>query len=131
MATKAEQTTNAAETPTPQPKTAADLVGEIGTLTYPRAIAAFGEQNAVHVMKEVARIGGHGIFEEAELRHPLFGGLAMPHPDSIAKPNKADFDKLPEPEFYYQAALEDHATLRRKAADDRAAINDLFNQFKK
>jgi hypothetical protein len=109
----------------------ADLVTEIGTLTYPRAVAAFGKDNALSVMRQVAEIGGHGMFEDAHFLSPLFGGLGMPDPEKVIKPQKEDFDHLPEGEFYFQAAMEDFAGLQKTAAGNREKINELFNSFKK
>lgn len=102
------------------------LVDEIGTLTYPRAVKYFGEEKAIEVMQKVAELGGHGAFEPAELSSPLFGGLAMPSPDKIAKPAKADFAKFPEAEFYYQAALEEHAALQAASSAARKAIAEYM-----
>lgn len=118
-----------AATSTAKPKMA-DLVSEIGTLTYPRAVTAFGKDKALEVMHKVAAIGGHGLFEDADFLSPLFGGLAMPSPDKVIKPVKENFDHLPEAEFYFQAALEEYAELQDKAAASRVAINELYNSMK-
>jgi hypothetical protein len=107
-----------------------DLVTEIGTLTYPRAVQHFGKDRAIDVMQRVAAIGGHGLFEENELKSPLFGGLAMPSPDTVIAPRRADFDKLPEAEFYYQAAMEDFEVMKVRAGNDRKAINALYSDLK-
>lgn len=118
--------------PTPDEKAEAkpDLVTEIGTLTYPRAVTAFGKDKALDVMHKVAAIGGHGLFEDADFLSPLFGGLAMPSPDKVIKPVKENFAHLPEAEFYYQAALEEYSDLQDKAASSRVAINELYNSMK-
>lgn len=108
----------------------ADLVSEIGTLTYPRAVAAFGKDRALEVMHKVAEIGGHGMFEDSHFTSPLFGGLAMPSPDKVIKPREEDFAHLPEASFHYQAALEDYQVTREQAAANRAAINDLYAGLK-
>lgn len=122
-----------AKTPTVAPKTETktDLVAEIGTLTYPRAVAAFGKDLAIPVMQRVAYLGGHGMFEESHFKSPLFGGLAMPSPDKIPAPKMENFAHLPEAEFYFQAALEDHEESKTKAVDARAAINEYYAGLKK
>jgi hypothetical protein len=114
---------NANSTPATEKK---DLVSEIGTLTYPRAVQNFGKEKAIEVMRKVAEIGGHGMFEDVHFMSPLFGGLAMPHPDKIAKPEKAQFAHLPEGEFYFQSAMEEYEGFRQRAIADRAAINDFY-----
>lgn len=118
----------AGQTSAPAKNEKADLVSEIGTLTYPRAVAAFGKGNALRVMHQVAEIGGHGLFEDAHFLSPLFGGLGMPNPEKVIKPKKEDFEHLPEGEFYYQAALEGVGDLQKTAAENREKVNDLFNE---
>jgi hypothetical protein len=119
------------ESPSPaKAEKAVDLVTEIGTLTYPRAVQHFGKDRAIDAMQRVAAIGGHGLFEEDELKSPLFGGLAMPSPDTVIAPRRADFDKLPEAEFYYQAAMEDFEVMKTTAGKNRKAINDLYTSLK-
>lgn len=116
----------------PKEPTAAkvDLVTEIGTLTYPRAVAAFGKDRAIEVMHKVAALGGHGMFEDSHFKSPLFGGLAMPSPDRIPAPRAEEFSHLPEAEFYFQAALEEFEEKKSKAVDARAAINDYYASVK-
>ena len=109
---------------------AVDLVTEIGTLTYPRAVAAFGKDRAIEVMHKVAALGGHGMFEDSHFKSPLFGGLAMPSPDRIPAPRAEEFSHLPEAEFYFQAALEEFEEKKSKAVDARAAINDYYASVK-
>ncbi len=113
-----------------KPKAKPDLVTEIGTLTYPRAVAAFGKDQALKAMHSVAAIGGHGLFEDSDFISPMFGGLAMPSPDKVLKPTKEQFAHLPEAEFYFQAAVEEYAELQAKATDSREKINELFNSLK-
>lgn len=117
-------------TPAPTAKPKVDLVTEIGTLTYPRACAAFGKDKAIEVMNKVASLGGHGMFEESHFKSPLFGGLAMPGPEKIPAPRAEDFSHLPEAEFYYQAALEEYEENKLKAVDARAAINEYYSSLK-
>jgi hypothetical protein len=120
------------ETPNPPAAKAekVDLITEIGTLTYPRAVAHFGKDRAIDVMQRVAAIGGHGLFDENELKSPLFGGLAMPSPEKVMAPKKEDFAHLPEADFYFQAAVEDYEEQKTKAAESRAAINTLYTSLK-
>lgn len=120
--------TDAAESDKKPGRTA--LIDEIGTLTYPRAVAAFGKDRAIGVMHKVAAIGGHGMFEEDHFKSPLFGGLAMPSPDSVVKPRKEAFAHLPEADFYFQSALEDYEVTREQAAAARTEINEYFNSLK-
>lgn len=117
-------------TPAPAAKPKADLVTEIGTLTYPRAVANFGKDRAIEVMNKVASLGGHGMFEESHFKSPLFGGLAMPGPEKIPVPKKEEFAHLPEAEFYFQAALEEYEENKAKAVDARAAINEYYAGLK-
>jgi len=117
-------------TPPAAPAKKADIVSEIGTLTYPRAVQNFGKDLALSIMHQVAAIGGHGLFEDSDFQSPLFGGLAMPSPDKVIRPEKADFAHLPEAEFHYQAALEQYEELKEKAAANRVAINDLYHSVK-
>lgn len=119
------------ETPTQPVSKKKDLVSEIGTLTYPRAVINFGKDDALTVMHKVAEIGGHGLFEDKEFTSMLFGGLQMPSAEVIAKPVKADYAKFPEGEFYFQAAMEEYEETCKKAVENRAAINELFNSYKK
>src|SRR5437762_7441379 len=72
-----------------------DLVSEIGTLTYPRAVQQFGKENALAVLHRVAEIGGHGKFEDSDFLSPLFGGLQMPAGHSVTKPEKDAIAHLP------------------------------------
>jgi hypothetical protein len=109
---------------------ASDLVTEIGTLTYPRAVQRFGKENALAAMREVARIGGHGDFSDEELTHPLFGGLQMPDPEKVIEPRKEDFAKLPEGEFHYQAAVEEAEAVKKQAVANRKAINKYYKSLK-
>lgn len=118
--------TNLATPPTKK----SDLVSEIGTLTYPRAVERFGKDKAISVLHQVAAIGGHGLFEDSDFLSPMFGGLAMPAPEKVIRPEKSAFAHLPEPEFHFQAALEEYETLKEKAAANRAAINDLYHNLK-
>ncbi len=111
------------------PAKKADLVAEIGTLTYPKAVRYFGD-NALEVMKQTAAIGGHGLFEEGEFTSPVFGGLAMPN-KNVAMPDKASYANLPDADFWFAEA-------KRKAEDAALtvetrynAINELFHRFKK
>lgn len=106
-----------------------DLVTEIGTLTYPRAVEHFGKERAFEVMKKVAEIGGHGLFTEDDFTSPLFGGLGMPNPDQVIKARREDFVG-PEAEFYFQAALEDYEVLKEQATANRVAINDYYLSLK-
>lgn len=112
------------------PASKTPLVDEIGTLTYPRAVQRFGKERAIAVMQKVAELGGHGMFEEAELKSPLFGGLAMPSSETTKPPQKVDFEALPESEFWYQSALEEFEDLKKKATDRRLAINKYFAGLK-
>ena len=107
-----------------------DLVSEIGTLTYPRAVQNFGKDKALKVLHTVAEIGGHGMFEDSYFLSPLFGGLQMPDPDKIAKPQKEDFAGRVDGDFWFQAALEEYETVRKQAVANRAAINDFYNEVK-
>ncbi len=116
---------------TPTKVTNIDIVDAVGTLTFAKAVQNFGKEKALFAMKEVARIGGHGLFDDNELMHPLFGGLAMPHPDSVIKPEKADFAGKPEADFYYSAAVEEYEKLRVITAENRKAIGQLFEDLKK
>ena len=118
------------ETPTPPASKKKDLVSEIGTLTYPRAVQNFGKENALKVMHKVAELGGHGMFEDVHFTSPLFGGLAMPSPEAVKPPQKIEFAHLPEADFWFQAALEEYEENKKKAVDVRAAINDFFNEVK-
>lgn len=123
--------TNKENTPPAAAKAAkGDLVTEIGTLTYPRAVQNFGKERAIEVMQKVAEIGGHGLFDETQLTSPLFGGLAMPAPDKVIKPRKEDFAHLPEADFYFDAAMEDYKVLQEQAAANRVAINDYYLSLK-
>lgn len=116
---------------TPEPKApTGDLIDEIGTLTYPRAVAAFGKDKAIEAMKKVAEIGGHGLFEEDHFKSPLFGGLAMPSPDSVIKPRKEDFDHLPESDFYFQQALDEYEITKEQASMARSQINEYYAGLK-
>lgn len=110
----------------PAAKAKADLVAEIGTLTYPRACAHFGKEKALEVMHKVAEIGGHGMFEDVHFMSPVFGGLQMPSPEVVGKPDKAEYDKMPEGEFWYQSALEEYEAAKADAIVKRAAINDFY-----
>lgn len=112
------------------PKAKVDMVADIGTLTYPRAVAAFGKDKALSVLHQVAAIGGHGMFEDSDFLSPLFGGLAMPSPEKVIKPLKENFAHLPEAEFYFQAALEEYEDFKLQAAANREAINDLYLSLK-
>jgi hypothetical protein len=108
----------------------ANTVDSIGTLTYPRACTAFGKDRAVEVMQKVASIGGHGSFGSEELMSPLFGGLMMPSPDVVKPPTKADYDYLPDADFWFQAGLEEFETNKTNAAAARAAINEYYASLK-
>jgi hypothetical protein len=119
---------DAAANSTPASKT--PLVDEIGTLTYPRAVQRFGKDKAIAVMHKVAEIGGHGMFEEAEFKSPLFGGLGMPSPENTKPPQKMDYEHLPESEFWYQSALEEFEGKKKDAADRRLAINKYYASLK-
>jgi hypothetical protein len=132
MATEDTKTKDAAAKPVglAQEKTKGDLVSEIGTLTYPRAVQHFGKENALAAMHKVAAIGGHGLFEDAHFTSPLFGGLAMPSPDSVIKPRKEDFAHLPEGDFYFDAAVEEYEANKEKASSARAEINEYFQTLK-
>lgn len=107
-----------------------DLVGKIGTLTYPRAAQNFGKENALKVMHEVARIGGHGMFEDAHFLSPLFGGLAMPSPETVRPPQRSEFNHLPEADFWFEAALEEFEENKLKANAARAEINEYYASLK-
>lgn len=117
------------EQPTPSKKKA-DLVTEIGTLTYPRAVQHFGKDKALQVLHKVAEIGGHGMFEDSYFLSPLFGGLQMPDPAKVSVPNKADFAGRPDGEFWYQAALEETEEIKKQASANRDAINDYYHEVK-
>jgi hypothetical protein len=118
----------------PAPERAPDisLIDQIGTLTYPRAVANFGEANALAAMREVARIGGHGEFDDAHFMSPLFGGLAMPDPAKIPEPKKEEFASLtPEnQEFYFGKALEEWEKNKQRAIGDREKINAYYSSLK-
>jgi hypothetical protein len=121
------------ESPSPaKAEKAVDLVTEIGTLTYPRAVQHFGKDRAIDAMQRVAAIGGHGLFEEDELKSPLFGGLAMPSPDTVIKLRvKRILISCPKADFYYHAAMEDFEEHENHMpAESRAAINDLYASLK-
>jgi hypothetical protein len=64
-------------------------------------------------MHKVAALGGHGMFVDDEFKSPIFGGLAMPSPDVVKPPAKADYAHLPDSDFYYQAALEEYEDEQR------------------
>jgi hypothetical protein len=116
----------------PQQQQSADLAAQIGTITYARAAARFGKERALAVMKRVAEIGGHGHFEDEELTSPMFGGLAMPNPETVAKPEKEEFASIPDEdarEFYYQEALGQYKLHREKASADLAKINEYYNSL--
>ena len=119
------------ETPTQPVSKKKDLVSEIGTLTYPRAVQTFGKENALAVMHKVAEIGGHGMFEDVHFMSPIFGGLSMPSPETVRPPQKFEYAHLPESDFWFQAALEEYEENKKKAVDVRAAINDFYNEVKK
>lgn len=127
MATNTETAKDAAKT---SAATDLPLIDQIGTLTYPRAVQHFDKSNALAAMKEVARIGGHGMFEDDQLTSPLFGGLAMPDPATIPEPKKEEFAALPEADFHFQAALEVFETSKKKASADRQAINRYYKSLK-
>lgn len=115
----------------PAPAAPADLVTQIGTLTYPRAVENFGKDRAVAVIQQVALIGGHGFFDEAEIKSPLFGGLAMPDPAKVMAPRDEEFPAtMPDREFHIAAAHEEYEGFKKKAAADRAKINEFFNTLK-
>lgn len=114
------------ETKAPEPL----LIDQIGTLTYPRAVQHFGKDNALAAMKRVAEIGGHGLFDDAQLTAPLFGGLAMPDPAKIAEPKKEEFAHLPEADFHFQAAVEKWEADKKRAVDDRQKINEYYKSLK-
>lgn len=119
------------ETPTPAAKSKkADLVSEIGTLTYPRAVQHFGKDRALQVLHKVAEIGGHGMFEDSYFLSPLFGGLQMPDPSKVAVPQKSDYANRPEGEFWYQSALEETEKIKQQASANRDAINDYYHEVK-
>lgn len=68
----------AEETKTETKSAAVDYAKKIGgTLTLAKAEEVFGKAHAIEAMKSFAVAGGHGQFDESELRAPLFGGLAM------------------------------------------------------
>lgn len=116
--------------PAPSKAAKADLVTEIGTLTYPRAVQNFGKDKALAAMHKVAAIGGHGLFEDSDFLSPMFGGLAMPSPEKVIVPKKEDFAHLPEAEFYFEAALEEYETMKDTAAKNRAEINEFYLSLK-
>lgn len=125
----AEEKDNKTTSPaSPAKKT--DLVTEIGTLTYPRAVTHFGKDRAIEVMRKVAELGGYGYFEEDQLKSPMFGGLAMPSPEKIQVPRKEDFSHLPEAEFYFQSAVEEHGVNQEQSVTARAAINEYYESLK-
>lgn len=112
----------AAEQPAEKP----DLVTQIGTLTYGRAVKNFGKEKALEVLHKVAEIGGHGLFDDRDFLSPLFGGLQMPSPDVVIAPDKAYFANLPEGDFQYSEAMDKYHELQATAAENRSKINDLF-----
>lgn len=116
--------------PTPAPAKKVDLVSEIGTLTYPRAVKHFGKEKALEVMHNVARIAGHGQFEDAQFASPLFGGLAMPGIEVLHAPTKADFAHLPEADFWFQSAVEEFEVIKEQALSARNEINDYYAGLK-
>lgn len=107
-----------------------DLIDQIGTLTYPRAVQHFGKDKAIEVMHKVAEIGGHGLFEESHFKSPLFGGLQMPDPAKVEPPREADFAALPEAEFHFAAAMETFEEQKKAAGENRKRINDLYKSVK-
>lgn len=113
-----------------QPAAEVALIDQIGTLTYPRAVAHFGKENALAAMREVARIGGHGEFDDEQFTSPLFGGLAMPDPAKIPGPSKEDFAALPEADFHFQAAVEKWEAKKQKAIANRQRIGEYYSSLK-
>ena len=56
-----------------------DYLSKIGgNLHLANAEEIFGKGKAVEALKAFSGAGGHGLFEESELRSPLFGGFATP-----------------------------------------------------
>lgn len=108
----------------------ADLVSEIGTLTYPKAAVRFGKSRAIEIMQQVALLGGHGVFDEAELKSPLFGGLAMPPNADSGKPKRADFDSFADADFFYKSAVEDYEAAQTSATTARNKINEYYAGLK-
>lgn len=122
---------NKAPTPAPTASTGKkDLITEIGTLTYPRAVQNFGKEKAIEVMHKVASIAGHGMFDDVHFKSPLFGGLAMPSPEAVRPPQKFEFDHLPEAQFWFESALEEYEENKKKAIDVRATINEYYLSLK-
>jgi hypothetical protein len=115
---------------TAKENTSKEPVDSIGTLTYPRAVENFGKEKALAVLHEVARIGGHGQFTDADFLNPLFGGLQMPDPTKIPEPKKEEFAHLPEAEFHFAAAKEQHEELKKRAVANRGEINKYYKSIK-
>jgi hypothetical protein len=58
---------------------ATDFIAKIGgNLHFANAAEIFGKDKAIAALKAFATAGGHGLFEDAELNSPLFGGFATP-----------------------------------------------------
>lgn len=116
--------------PAPAPKTK-DLVSEIGTLTYSRAVENFGKDRALSVLHQVAAIGGHGMFEDSDFLSPLFGGLAMPNPNNVISPKRENFASFGvDQDFRYQEAMDDYKVTQEQTAANREKINELYNSLK-
>lgn len=113
----------------PAPSAKPDLVGQIGTLTYPRAVENFGKENALKVLHKVAEIGGHGMFDDKDFLSPLFGGLQMPSAGAVIAPEKEAFASLPDSDFHYKQAMERYAELQATAENNRSLINDLYLSY--
>jgi hypothetical protein len=126
MARAQENQSGEPTTSAPQASAKPDLVGEIGTLTYARAVKAFGKDKALEVLHKVAQIGGHGMFDDNDFLSPLFGGLQMPSASVVIAPNKDDFAGLPDGDFHYEQAMERYGEQQAAAEKNRSAINDLY-----
>ena len=65
---------------------AVDYIAQIGgNFNLHNATAIFGGATAVKALQAYAQFGGHGVFDEAEFRSSLFGGLGAPAANDTAR----------------------------------------------
>lgn len=78
------------ESEIPQPVKARDYVAEIGgNFNLHNATALFGSGGAIKALQTYAQFGGHGVFDEHELKSSLFGGLGAPGMDAAGAERSA------------------------------------------
>jgi hypothetical protein len=100
---KAPETTSEAST---EP----EVEGLGRNLGLEKAKRLFGADNAVKAMDAVAAAGGYGTFSEKQYNDPLFGGFAIPDPETLS---------------------ENDTERREKYAAIRAKIEKALQPFKK